>query len=79
MSETRNKCSECRFRRSIPGDGQINCALSDHLGINPFEILFARGFPGVEVSPQGNSAWKMWPISFDPRWITCTREEAKTE
>lgn len=49
-----NKCYQCQFKRSVPGDCHIRCANPD---------------PKMVGNPHGiRNGWFLYPLSFDPIW-----------
>jgi len=60
-----NNCNKCKHRRSVPGNTHISCAKPD---------------PNMTGDPHGiKNGWFIYPILFDPTWMTkkCNNYETK--
>ena len=61
-----NKCYECEYRGTVPGDAHSCCK-------HPLaeQLLFLAG-PLLNIigDPHGiRSGWFLWPLNFDPTWL----------
>ena len=77
-----NDCFKCKHRRAVPGSAHSACALvEDHaegmvIALNMMQGNVIRiqkdGADLIEFNEIGiREGWCMWPINFDPVWVTC--------
>ena len=86
----KNDCYECPHRREVPGSAHSACELGKPMQA-PFLLAYSMGKTPkltnketgeviLEIHPHGaRSGWAMWPMNFDPVWITCRFPISKTE
>jgi hypothetical protein len=72
-----NDCFNCPYRANVPGSAHSAC---NHQVIKP-GVVTAMGLignptalePYIKINPIGiRGGWAIYPINFDPTWITCT-------
>lgn len=78
-----NNCYSCKFRAEVPGSAHSECTVpSKETGLKiAFEIAKGRiptitnkdtGEVLLELHKHGvRNGWCMWPLNFDPVWVTC--------
>ena len=60
-----NQCKDCKYKRNIPGDTHIACTKPDkNMTGNPHGIA---------------NGWFIYPIIFDPIWMTKICDNYKKE
>jgi hypothetical protein len=79
-----NDCHTCKHRRAVPGSAHSECHFYEHPGVrfliaqkmsegNPIQITSnSTGEQLIEFNEVGiRKGWCMWPVNFDPVWVTC--------
>jgi hypothetical protein len=81
-----NNCYKCQFRAEVPGSAHSQCKhpVAVSSGIEVLRGIVAGREPYLtnndeervlEFSKCGISGgWCLWPINFDPTWVTCKLE-----
>ncbi len=78
----KNNCFTCKFRRDVPGSAHSACGVFNDpkldLGVVA-ELMQGRvikikagDVDLIEFNPIGiKNGWCIWPVDFDPIWVTC--------
>lgn len=71
----RPNCYQCKYRGTVPGDAHSCCRYpGNEIGL--FEIFAPANKENatklnIRVEYHGiRNGWFMWPINFDPAWLT---------
>jgi len=77
----KNDCYKCKHRKNVPGSAHIACGLFEGIDALQIAIKMAagsviqiqkEGVDLIEFNPIGiRGGWCLWPVNFDPTWVSC--------
>lgn len=72
-----NNCFKCPYRKEVVGSAHSKCNHPELMGQEFIvSLIIQRDItilePYITINEHGfRNGWAMWPINFDPVWITC--------